>query len=65
MVAMCVAVLQQCLELLLWLINNRQFSFLLFASRIFPDQKVESIMKRKLQLLTLSESSVICFDNYV
>jgi hypothetical protein len=47
-VAMCVVVLQECLELLLWLMNNWQFPFLLFASRIFPDKKMESVVKRKL-----------------
>jgi hypothetical protein len=49
---MYVAVLQYCLQLLPWFINNGQFPFLLYASRIFPDKKMEPTMKRKLSLGT-------------
>jgi hypothetical protein len=47
-----VAVLQECLELLSWFMNNGQFPFLLYASRIFHDKKIESTVKRKLSLRT-------------
>jgi hypothetical protein len=46
------ALLQVCLELLKWFMNNGQFPFLLYASRIFPDKMMESIVKRKLSLGT-------------
>jgi hypothetical protein len=48
MVTGYVAVLQDCLQLLSWFMNNGQFPFLLYASRIFPDKKMESTVKRKL-----------------
>jgi hypothetical protein len=47
-----VAALQECLGLLFWFMNNGQFPFLLSASRIFPDKKMESTVKRKLSLGT-------------
>jgi hypothetical protein len=47
-----VAVIQDCLQLLSWFMNNGQFLFLLYAWRIFPDKKMESTIKRKLSLWT-------------
>jgi hypothetical protein len=48
MVAKCVAVLQECPELLDWL-----NSFLLYASRISPDKKMKSIVRVKFSLISL------------
>jgi hypothetical protein len=39
-----------CLELLSWFMSNGQFPFLLYASRIFSDKKMESTVKRNLSL---------------
>jgi hypothetical protein len=47
-----VAVLQECLELLFLIMNDGQFPFLLYASGIFPDKKMDSTVKRKLSLGT-------------
>jgi hypothetical protein len=47
-----VAVLQECLQLLSWFMNNWQFPFLLYASRIFPDKNLESTVKMTLSLGT-------------
>jgi hypothetical protein len=47
-----VAVLQECLHILPWFMNNWQFPFLLYASWIFPDKKMESAVKIKLSLGT-------------
>jgi hypothetical protein len=46
-VTICIAVLQECLELFHWLRNNWQIPFLLFASAVVPDKKMEFIVKRK------------------
>jgi hypothetical protein len=45
-----VAVLQDCLELLSWFMSNGQFPFWLYASRIYPDKRMECTVKRKLSL---------------
>jgi hypothetical protein len=42
---------QDCLEVLPSLMNNWQFPFLLLASRIFHDKRMESIVNRRLSLL--------------
>jgi hypothetical protein len=47
-----VAVLQDCLQLLPWFINNGQFPFLLYALRIFPDKNMESTVETKFSLET-------------
>jgi hypothetical protein len=52
MVTVYFAALQDCPQLLLWLMNKWQFPFLLYASRIFPNKKMESAVKRKLSLVT-------------
>jgi hypothetical protein len=48
MVTVHVAAVQVCPELLPYIMNNWQFPFLLYASRIFPDKKMESTVERKL-----------------
>jgi hypothetical protein len=48
-------VLQECLGILLWLKNNWQLPFILFALRIFPDKKMDSVVNRNLSLMTMSE----------
>jgi hypothetical protein len=53
-----VTVLQECLKLLSWFMNNEQFPFLLYTSRIFPDKKMEFTVKRKLSLGTF----LWCYD---
>jgi hypothetical protein len=62
MVTVHAAVLQECLELLNWFINNGQSPFLLYASRIFLDKMMESTVKRKLSLGTfwLSYGRIFC-----
>jgi hypothetical protein len=52
MVAMCVAVLQDCPELLVWLMIDSAICFLLFASRMSPDKKMKSIVRVKLSLIS-------------
>jgi hypothetical protein len=47
-----VAVLQECLDLLSWFMNNGEFPFLLYVSRMFPDKKMGPAVKRKLSLGT-------------
>jgi hypothetical protein len=51
MVAMCVAVLQDSPELLVWLMIDSAISFHLFASRMSPDKKMKSIGRVKLSLI--------------
>jgi hypothetical protein len=69
MVTVHVAVLQDCLQLLPWFMNNGQLPFLLYASRIFPDKKMQSTEKRKLSLgiflCLMAEYSVICDQSCV
>jgi hypothetical protein len=52
MVTVRVAVLQVFPELLPCTMSNWQFPFLLYASRIFPDQRMESTVERMLSLET-------------
>jgi hypothetical protein len=51
MVAMCVAVLQDCPELLDWFMIDSAISFDMFASRMSPDKKMKSIVGVKLSLI--------------
>jgi hypothetical protein len=52
MVIEYVVVLQDCLQLLPWFMNNGQFPFLLYALRIFPDKNMEATVETKLSLET-------------
>jgi hypothetical protein len=51
MVAMCVAVLQDCPEHLVWFLIDSDISCLLFASRMSPDKKMKSTVRVKLALI--------------
>jgi hypothetical protein len=51
-VAMCVAGLQDCPEMLVWLMIDSAISFLLFASRMSADKKKKSIVRVKLSLIS-------------
>jgi hypothetical protein len=58
MFAMCVAVFQDCLELLVWFIY-----FLLFTSRMSPDKKMKSIVSVKLSLISFIWAYVRLLDH--
>jgi hypothetical protein len=50
--------------------NIWQFPFLLLASRIFIDKRMESVVRRKLSvtaniLVVLCQNVLSCVDNYV
>jgi hypothetical protein len=60
MVAMCVAVLQDCPELLVWFMIDSAISFLLFASRMSPDKKMKSTVTVKLSLMSFIWPCVMC-----
>jgi hypothetical protein len=52
MVAMCVAALQDCPELLVSFLIDSAISCLLFASRMTPDKKMKSTVRVKLSLIS-------------
>jgi hypothetical protein len=54
----CDAVLQDCPELLVWIIIDSAVSFLLFASRMSPDMKMKSIVRVKLLLISFIRAYV-------
>jgi hypothetical protein len=58
MFAMCVAVFQGCLELLVWFIY-----FLLFTSRMSPDKKMKSIVSVRLSLISFIWAFVRLLDH--
>jgi hypothetical protein len=48
----CVAVLQDCPELLFWFMIDSAFSFHIFAWRMSPDKKMKSIVRVKISLIS-------------